>query len=733
MGNDTITGGTGVDNLGGEGGNDRFVIAMGDSPVTRSDFNSAFLETDSDVIFSFESGTQAAPIDMIDFGGPAGSATNYSATASVQGFTAAAAAANAAFANAGVLYHFAYSGNDNSGFLFYNRSTAGNNLNLGDDVVRLPNTTAASFSFANIAGLVNVAPLINTPATFSPSPTPSVSFAATDTDALSARIGTTTVNLGTVNNSGQTSTLTLATQTTAVQGELNVFDGSTPTNLGFYVGLGDANPNALTQTGSNPAIFIGGAGNDTLLGGNGDDTFIATVADLGVRPNNPPTYLDSLDGGAGTDTLVFNEAISVSMGANTPGEIGFANVSAVEVLKINASTSSSLNLASSTSGDVLGTGSLRTIDGSGSTAKLRFTLFSVTAGVTDKGYTLLGGSAGDDLSGSSVTAFGDSIFGGLGDDTLNGNKGGDSLDGGGGNDTYLYGDYSKSTSGINTPAATTLAQTGLDVITLGAGDNINFVQSPPNFSLGNSGSAVAVSVGVAGTATTGGALQTAIANAVRRNKAGLSNPGHSGTGNTFSGHYLLYNGSGDTLLDGTNDLLMKLQVPAPGFGFTVAGNSLNYTLPSSQAPTVTTAAAVSAGLTLQITFTAADADTTNLSTRIGTTAINLGTVNNGSASTLTAAAQSSAVQGELNAFDGSLSANLSLYLGLGADATGDSFSQTGSNAAALYGFGGNDTLSGGSGNDTLVGGTGNDSLTGGTGAWTCWTVARAMTTSPSTW
>ena len=36
--------------------------------------------------------------------------------------------------------------------------------------------------------------------------------------------------------------------------------------------------------------------------------------------------------------------------------------------------------------------------------------------------------------------------------------------------------------------------------------------------------------------------------------------------------------------------------------------------------------------------------------------------------------------------------------------------------SALYGFGGNDTFTGGSGNDWLVGGAGNDVLTGGMGA-----------------
>lgn len=130
---------------------------------------------------------------------------------------------------------------------------------------------------------------------------------------------------------------------------------------------------------------------------------------------------------------------------------------------------------------------------------------------------------------------------------------------------------------------------------------------------------------------------------------------------------------------------------------------------------MTTPAAVSGSNPSQITFTADDADSPTLSARIGTTPVNLGTVNKAAVSTLAAAAQASAVQAELNVFDGGLFTNLGLYVGLGTDSSAgvsgnDALTQSGSNKAALFGFSGDDTLTGGSSNDRITTGTGADTV-----------------------
>ena len=128
---------------------------------------------------------------------------------------------------------------------------------------------------------------------------------------------------------------------------------------------------------------------------------------------------------------------------------------------------------------------------------------------------------------------------------------------------------------------------------------------------------------------------------------------------------------------------------------------------------IVTPATVPGGI-FSINFTATDADDDPLSAKVGDTVVSLGAVNNGSPSTLTAAEQITALQGELGITDGTVTTNASLYLALGSSTT-DFLAATGANNAALYGFGGDDNLTGGSGNDVLAGGAGNDTLTGGAG------------------
>ncbi len=138
--------------------------------------------------------------------------------------------------------------------------------------------------------------------------------------------------------------------------------------------------------------------------------------------------------------------------------------------------------------------------------------------------------------------------------------------------------------------------------------------------------------------------------------------------------------------------------------------------PAPAAPAVTVAAALGAANANQITFTATDSDSSNLQVRVGNTVVNLGTVNNGAVTTLTLAEQAQGLSGELNVFDGTQSTSLGRFLNLGGG-TGDTLTApAGNTSAILYGFGGNDILTGGTAGDTLVGGAGADTMDGGQGS-----------------
>ena len=112
----------------------------------------------------------------------------------------------------------------------------------------------------------------------------------------------------------------------------------------------------------------------------------------------------------------------------------------------------------------------------------------------------------------------------------------------------------------------------------------------------------------------------------------------------------------------------------------------------------------------QISFTATDPDGGPLS--LGATfaaAFGNQAVNNGSTTTLNVAEQATALFSILQVMDGAMSADVvDLYLGTsGADIVNQSGSLT---VAAIYGFGGDDTLQGGTKGDGIHGGGGRDTV-----------------------
>lgn len=282
---------------------------------------------------------------------------------------------------------------------------------------------------------VNDAPSVIRTATLAGTET--ITFGVFDPDSatLTARLGTTVVNLGAVvNGKDSITTLTLAEQQTTVQGELNVFDGAQSTSLGLFLSLGSAGADTLTTSGSLPAVLqgfggddvltggdgadtlVGGAGVDTLSGGAGNDTFAyAQLSDL-FADNS---IVDTIDGGDGTDSIRVDAAVTITK------ETDLSRASSVESIVQNATGGARVEINSS--GKL---GSIRIFDLSASTANSTVNLsgFSRTMSVTT-------GSGNDSIVGS----FGNDVLnGGSGNDVFSGGVGADTLIGGDGDDVFTY-------------------------------------------------------------------------------------------------------------------------------------------------------------------------------------------------------------------------------------------------------------------------------------------------------
>ncbi|HVZ42273.1 MAG TPA: cadherin domain-containing protein [Ramlibacter sp.] len=87
---------------------------------------------------------------------------------------------------------------------------------------------------------------------------------------------------------------------------------------------------------------------------------------------------------------------------------------------------------------------------------------------------------------------------------------------------------------------------------------------------------------------------------------------------------------------------------------------------------------------------------------------------NGCPTTLAPCEQDEVLAGQLSVTDGYTSTDVGVFVGLGTSG-GDTIESEGCDPAGLWGFGGNDRLTGGEDDDVLVGGTGRDTMSGGDG------------------
>ena len=194
--------------------------------------------------------------------------------------------------------------------------------------------------------------------------------------------------------------------------------------------------NTFDASGAAFAVtVIGGSGNDTILGGNANDNLSggAGADSLGGGSGN-----DTLDGGTGAD------ALDAGAGADT---LYFDNLDTSVIGGADADRS----FVTGTTGPVnynLATGQMEIVYAQSSTFNNVFDATGAAFGVSIYGGsgndTITGGTQNDVLSGGGGN---DSLTGNAGNDSLDGGTGADSLDGGIGADSLTFDNFDVSVIG----------------------------------------------------------------------------------------------------------------------------------------------------------------------------------------------------------------------------------------------------------------------------------------------
>jgi len=177
-----------------------------------------------------------------------------------------------------------------------------------------------------------------------------------------------------------------------------IADGSPCIDAGTLANLPDFIQLPETDLAGNPRIV-----GDSIDMGAGDDTVSIMATGIEGTPTIANLDLAKLDGGAGNDTLKFEES-----GSNTT--------------ELTLTTGGSTNFE-----NIIGTGGAETIKGDANANKLE------GKGAND---TLYGYAGNDTLEGDGGN---DTLYGGNDNDTLKGEAGDDTLDGGTGTDTLTGG------------------------------------------------------------------------------------------------------------------------------------------------------------------------------------------------------------------------------------------------------------------------------------------------------
>jgi Ca2+-binding RTX toxin-like protein len=484
---------------------------------------------------------------------------------------------------------------------------------------------------------------------------------------------------------------------------------------------GEYGADALSGNGGSDTL-MGGAGNDTLSGGTGNDSFIF---------NPVGNEIDTITDFTADDRIQLGAVL-------TGGAVTAGNGSAVGLGQVHASTSAGITTLSIGTDGVAGpdvqirlTGTfaasdfLVTNNGDG-TSNITLT---AAAGVsligTAGAETLVGGEGNDTLSGLS------------GADLLQGNGGNDGINGGGGNDTLDGGagaDIMLGTLGNDFFIVDNVGDSVVEVL----GEGTDTVTALINYTLNGNVENLVLGMGALG--GSGNELNNVITgNASNNTIAGLDG---NDTIWGSEGNDTLDGGLGDDRLDGGTgvdrmvggvgndtyvvDATTDVIVEGGGGGLDSVLSSATYTL-SAQVENLTLtgiAAIRGTGNTLANVLTGNPAANTlsggaGNDTLIGAAGADtmLGGAGNdtytqddeGDVITELAAEGTDLVQSSVSTTLGANLENLTL--------TGTAVSGAGNDASnILTGNGVGNTLAGGLGNDTLNGGAGADSMAGGAGS-----------------
>jgi VCBS repeat-containing protein len=193
-----------------------------------------------------------------------------------------------------------------------------------------------------------------------------------------------------------------------------------------------AGGNFIISTGAGNDVLTGGVGDDTFRSGAGNDTIHAGDGNDVINMGAFLTAADTIDGGAGTDTIILNGdyAAGLTFGSTTMTNVEQINLEAGHSYDLTFDISNVLAGQTLTiKGTGLGVSDNMTIDGSALGA-------GSTLIINDgNGHDTLIGGGGNDI-----------IRVGSGNDTITGNGGADKIIAGIGDDTFVYSQASDSTS-----------------------------------------------------------------------------------------------------------------------------------------------------------------------------------------------------------------------------------------------------------------------------------------------
>ena len=267
--------------------------------------------------------------------------------------------------------------------------------------------------------------------------------------------------------------------------------GDTYSNIQNLIGsafddtlTGDGNANILTGGAGNDSLS-GGAGQDTLYGDAGNDSLTDDLVGAArlyagsgddqitlTNYDNIAGMQDAIDGGTGTDTLIWGFSGSVRLDFNMwNGTFSNSTFTSIENITIAGANSSYIYLDNNDN-----------IIVGGSTASDYVDYRYATGGISANLQTgvVTGGSGNDTLSGIehlyAGTQWDDVLIGNGADNWIRGYYGNDTIDGAGGNDTW-YIDWSGNAVTASLLSATQNAALGIVMTGDAAGDTVTSMEN----------------------------------------------------------------------------------------------------------------------------------------------------------------------------------------------------------------------------------------------------------------